>query len=94
MNCTECKGLLVEYTENLLEVSQKRSIADHLEECSVCREEAEIIRTLQTRLIEDSQVAGQTYPEDEVMNRDNTMTIHVAVNCFFTDTKGHFKEEW
>ncbi len=69
MNCTECKRLLVEYTENLLEASPKRSIADHLEKCSVCKEEAEIIRTLQTRLIEDSQVAGQTYPEDEVMNR-------------------------
>jgi hypothetical protein len=69
MNCTACKQLLVEYTEDLLDASQKRNIADHLEQCPVCREEAEAIRILQARLIDDSRATGQAHLEDSVMNQ-------------------------
>jgi hypothetical protein len=91
MNCTECKKLLVEYTENLLDASQTRNIADHLKQCSVCREEAEAIHTLQARLVNDSQATGQTHLEDNVQNQilreQNSRLRSVKPSFFIPDIR-------
>ena len=46
MNCTECKELLVEYIEGLLDESQKQApkgqaVAKHLKDCPTCHTELE-----------------------------------------------------
>lgn len=69
MNCIECKRLLVEYTEDLSEVPQKMNILDHLEQCPGCRDEAEAIRRLQLRLVNDARAIEQAPLEDKVMNQ-------------------------
>jgi len=69
MNCTECKDLLIEYTEGLLDVTQKGSIERHLEECPVCRKEADDTRALQDRLIKNSLAVKPIHLEDTVMDR-------------------------
>jgi hypothetical protein len=69
MNCNECKDLLIEFSEGLLDAHPKESIERHLEECPECRKEAANIRLLQDRLLKNSQGSRFIDLEDRVMDR-------------------------
>jgi hypothetical protein len=69
MNCAECKDLLVLYVEQLLDDSQRQTVAEHLEDCPSCRKELEGLQTLQDRLVKNGKAVAQTSVEDQVMNR-------------------------
>ena len=68
MNCTECKELLVEYIEGLLDESQKQQVAEHLKDCPNCRAEVQQLTTLHDRLIKNGKNATQSNLEDQVMD--------------------------
>jgi hypothetical protein len=69
MNCAECKELLVAYIEGLLDESQKQSVAEHLKDCRTCRDEAQELTSLQSRLVNNGKAVAQSNLEDEVLNR-------------------------
>ena len=69
MNCKECKNLLIEYMEDFLDASRKADIEKHLEECPMCRKEAENTRALQGRLMSHSRNIDPVHFEDAVMDR-------------------------
>lgn len=69
MNCRECKDLLIEYAEGLLDAHPKQTIERHLKECPECREEAENIRVIQDRIIKNSLDFRSIDFEDRVMDR-------------------------
>jgi hypothetical protein len=69
MNCNECKNLLIEYIEDLLDAARKRDIEKHLEECPVCMKEAENMQALQARLVQNTLAYGPIDLEDKVMDR-------------------------
>jgi hypothetical protein len=69
MKCSECKDLLIEYIEDLLDAPRKANIERHLEECPMCRKEAENIQALEDRLRENSLAAGSIRLEDRVMDQ-------------------------
>ena len=69
MNCRECKNLLIEYAEGLLDAHPKETVEQHLKECPECREEAENIHILQDRIIKNSLDFRSTDFEDRVMDR-------------------------
>lgn len=68
MNCTECKELLVEHIEGLLDKSREQAVAEHLKDCSACKAEAETVRGLQDRLVKNGQAVAQGDLENDVMN--------------------------
>ncbi len=69
MNCAECQELLVLYIEQLLDDSQRQTVAKHLEDCQSCRKELEGLQTLQDRLVKNGKTVAATSVEDQVMNR-------------------------
>ncbi|MBN2319232.1 MAG: zf-HC2 domain-containing protein [Acidobacteria bacterium] len=69
MNCSECKNLLIEYAEGLLDAHPKEAVERHLEECPECRKEAENIRVLRDRLIKNSMDSRSIDLEVMVMDR-------------------------
>jgi len=69
MNCSECKNLLIEYTEGLLDGHPKEGIEQHLQKCPQCRKEVENIRVLQDRIIKNSLDFRSIDFEDRVMDR-------------------------
>ncbi|MBN1361908.1 MAG: zf-HC2 domain-containing protein, partial [Sedimentisphaerales bacterium] len=69
MNCAECQELLVLYIEQLLDDSQRQTVAEHLEDCQSCRKELEGLQTLQDRLVTNGKTVAATSIEDQVMNR-------------------------
>ena len=69
MHCNECKNLLIEYIEDLLDAAQKRDIENHLEECPMCTEDVESMHALQGRLTKSSAAQGKGDLEDKVMDR-------------------------
>ncbi len=69
MNCTECRSLLVEYLEGLLDDTQEQQIDEHLKECGSCRAELEGLARLQERLVKNGKVVARSTVEDDVMNR-------------------------
>jgi Putative zinc-finger len=69
MNCTECKELLVAYIEELLDESQKQTVAKHLKECPSCRAQAQELGGLHERLVHNGKVLAQSNLENDVMNR-------------------------
>jgi hypothetical protein len=69
MNCAECQELLVLYIEQLLDDSQRQTVAKHLEDCQSCRMELEGLQTLQDRLVRNGKTVAATSVEDQVMNR-------------------------
>lgn len=69
MNCAECKDLLVEYLEGLLDEAQKQTIDEHVNECETCRAELEGLATLQQRLLGNGKALAQRDLENEVMTR-------------------------
>jgi hypothetical protein len=69
MNCSECKNLLIEYAEGLLDGHPKEGVEQHLEKCSQCRKEVENIRVLQDRIIKNGLDFRSIDFEDRVMDR-------------------------
>ncbi len=69
MNCAECKELLVAYIEGLLDESQKQTVAEHLKDCRTCRDEAQKLTSLQSRLVNNGRAAAQSNIEDKVLDR-------------------------
>ncbi len=69
MNCPQCKELLVEYTEGLLEETQTASIKEHLGNCPQCQAEFDELNALQQRLNQRSENFQQVNLENSVMNR-------------------------
>jgi len=69
MNCSECKDLLIEYAEGLLDAHPKEDVERHLEECPECRKEAGNIRALRDRLIKNSMDSRSIDLEVMVMDR-------------------------
>ena len=69
MNCTECKELLVEYIEGLLDESEKQAVADHLKDCPSCQAEARELTGLHDRLVKNGKAVAQSDLEDDVMNQ-------------------------
>ena len=81
MNCTECKELLVEHIEGLLDESQEKAVAEHLGDCDSCRAEADTLRGLQDRLAKNGQAVAQSDLENDVMNqivREQKVRLHAA----------------
>jgi len=68
MNCTECKELLVEHIEGLLDTTQEKAVAEHLDDCQACRTEADTLRGLQDRLAKNGKAVEQSDLENDVMN--------------------------
>jgi len=68
MNCAECKELLVEYIEGLLDESRKQQVAEHLKDCPNCRAEVQQLTNLHDRLINNGKNATQSNLEDKVMD--------------------------
>jgi predicted anti-sigma-YlaC factor YlaD len=69
MNCAEYKELLVAYVEGLLDETEKRSVAQHLKDCAVCRAELKETSNLCSRLVNNGKNLAQTNLEDVVLER-------------------------
>ena len=69
MNCAEYKELLVAYIEGLLDETEKRSVAQHLKDCAVCRAELKQTSNLCSRLVNNGKNLAQTNLEDVVLER-------------------------
>jgi len=69
MNCAEYKELLVGYIEGLLDETEKRSVAQHLRDCAVCRAELKETSNLYSRLVNNGKNLAQTNLEDAVLER-------------------------
>jgi len=81
MNCTECKELLVEHIEGLLNESQEKAVAEHIVDCEACRAEADTLRGLQDRLAKNGESIAQGDLESDVMNlivREQKTRLHAA----------------
>jgi hypothetical protein len=88
MNCSECKDLLIEYAEGLLDGHPKESVERHLEKCPECRKEAGNIRALRNRLIKNSMDSRSIDLEDRIMDqiaakRDIRLKAAVSAGFFF-----------
>lgn len=68
MNCTECKELLVEYIEGLLDESQKQAVSEHLKSCRSCEAELHELANLQKRLVGNGKNAENVTLENRVMD--------------------------
>jgi len=69
MNCRECKNLLIEYAEGLLDGHPKDCVEQHLEQCPQCRKEIENIHLLQDRILKNSLGFRSIDLEERVMDR-------------------------
>ena len=69
MNCRECKNLLIEYAEGLLEGNLKEGVEQHLEQCPQCRKEIENIRLLEDRILKNSLDFRSIDLEERIMDR-------------------------
>ncbi len=69
MNCKECKNLLTEYAEGLLDAHPKDCVKQHLEQCSECRKEIENIRLLEDRILQNGLSFRSIDLEESIMDR-------------------------
>ena len=69
MNCRECKNLLIEYAEGLLDGHPKEGVEQHLEQCPQCRKEIENIRLLEDRILQNSLSFRSIDLEESIMDR-------------------------
>jgi hypothetical protein len=69
MNCRECKKLLIEYAEGLLDGDPKEGVEQHLEQCPQCRKETENIRILKDRILKNSVDFRSIDLEERIMDR-------------------------
>jgi hypothetical protein len=68
MNCTECKEILVEYIEGLLDESQKQAVSEHLKSCLTCKAELHELTKLNERLVKNGKNAKNSNLENKVMD--------------------------
>lgn len=94
MNCSECKDLLIEYAEGLLDGHPKESVERHIEDCPGCRQEVENIRVLQDRLTGNGLDSSSIDLEERVMDRiarERNIRLKVALSAgFFTKIRSLF----
>jgi hypothetical protein len=69
MNCGQCKEILAAYIEGLLNESEKRTIQEHLKDCSLCRAEFQQLRSLCDRLAANGKALSGSDLESGVMDR-------------------------
>jgi outer membrane lipoprotein-sorting protein len=69
MNCRECKNLLIEYAEGLLDGHPKDCVEQHLEQCPECRKEIENIHLLEDRILQNSLSFRSIDLEERIMDR-------------------------
>ncbi len=69
MNCAECKELLVEYTEGLLEDSRHQAVLSHLKDCPTCQNEQTELSGLRDRLVANGRTVAKNDLENDVMNQ-------------------------
>ncbi|MFC1780641.1 zf-HC2 domain-containing protein [Planctomycetota bacterium] len=69
MNCVDCKEILVEYFEGLLDESRKQEVAKHLNDCSSCKAELITFQALEERLVKNGKALGQCNLETKVLNK-------------------------
>jgi hypothetical protein len=69
MNCRECKNLLIEYAEGLLDGHPKEGVEQHLEQCPQCRKEIENVRLLEDRILQNSLSFRSIDLEERIMDR-------------------------
>ena len=69
MNCQQCRDLLVEYSEELLEAPNKKKVDDHLDACPDCRTELQQLVDMQNSLRENGRVVGRIDLQDRVFNQ-------------------------
>ncbi|MHC4159354.1 MAG: anti-sigma factor family protein, partial [Planctomycetota bacterium] len=69
MNCAECKELLVEYTEDLLEDSRQQAVLSHLKDCPTCQNEQTELSGLRDRLVANGRTVAKGDIENDVMNK-------------------------
>jgi hypothetical protein len=68
MNCQQCKDILIEYLEDLLDAPQKQQVEDHLKACPTCQAEVEQMMRLQDRLVTNGENMANRDIEDDVLN--------------------------
>ncbi|MHC4149000.1 MAG: hypothetical protein ACYSR5_05880, partial [Planctomycetota bacterium] len=84
MNCAECKELLVEYSEGLLEDSRCQAVLSHLKDCPTCQNEQTELSGLRDRLVANGRIVTKSDLEDEVMNqivREQNIRLKAATNA-------------
>ena len=69
MNCTECKEILVEYIEGLLDESQKQAVAEHLKDCQTCQAEVKQLTNIHERLVSNGNTVAQSNLENKVFDQ-------------------------
>ena len=69
MNCTECKEILVEYIEGLLDESQKQAVAEHLKDCQTCQAEVKQLTNLHEQLVSNGNTVAQSNLENKVFDQ-------------------------
>jgi hypothetical protein len=69
MNCIQCREMLVDYIENVLEGDQSGQVERHLQQCPQCRAELEQLRLLTERLCESFQADNAPSLDGPVMNQ-------------------------
>ena len=69
MNCAECKEILVEYVEDLLQDVQKQVVKGHLNDCWQCQTELKELTSLRNRLVANGKALARSNLEDKVLNR-------------------------
>ncbi len=68
MNCQQCKDILFDYLEDLLDAPQKQQVDDHLKACPTCQAEVEQMMRLQDRLVSNGENMANRDIEDDVLN--------------------------
>jgi hypothetical protein len=68
MNCTDCKELMIEYIEGLLDESQKQAVSEHLKNCRTCQAEMNELTNIQERLVNNGKKITGSNLENKVMD--------------------------
>lgn len=69
MNCSDCKEILVEYIEGLLDEPQRQQVEEHLKDCPNCRAELQQLTRLNERLVRNGKALARDDFENDVMNK-------------------------
>ena len=88
MNCTECKELMIEYIEDLLDESQKQAVSEHLKNCHSCQAEINEFTSIQGRLLNNGKRITQNNLEDKVMDnivREQNVRLKTVAKAFCTE---------
>lgn len=69
MNCAQCRELLIDYIEGLLDAQQSEALKTHLAGCAGCRSEYEQTKALQQHLVAEGRQSSADNLENTVMDR-------------------------